>query len=70
MSASILILITDGKGKGRLEIDGRLDLLGQFLSAVYGGDEKKRLVSQSNSVPLVTLPIEDPKQNGRSNATH
>ena len=42
MSTNILILITDGKG-GRLEIDGRLDLLGQFLKAVYGGDGKIKL---------------------------
>jgi hypothetical protein len=43
MGPGVFILITDGKGKGRLQIDGRLDLLCRFLSAIQNGDEKNCL---------------------------
>jgi hypothetical protein len=64
MRTSILILITDGKSKGHLEIDGRLDLLAQFLNAVSGGDEKKSigLLSRVIPTPDTILPAKNPKQ--------
>ena len=41
MTTSVLILITDGKGKGCLEIDGRLDLLGRFLNTVNSCNKER-----------------------------
>jgi len=51
MTISVLILITDGKGKGRLEIDGRLDLLGRFLHTINNCNNERKfdIFSQTDS---------------------
>jgi hypothetical protein len=53
MTTSVLILITDGKGKGRLEIDGRLDLLGRFLHTINKCNNEREfdIFSQTDSAP-------------------
>jgi hypothetical protein len=56
MSPGILIFITDGKGRGRLEIDGRLDLFGQFLAAIYGNEGKRPDLFTQSDPARVTAP--------------